>query len=195
MSHIKVRGVICNLHGGMNASSQLQPCNFQKRRSHLRSKHSVLVSLYDCCCALMYFSTPLSFVQQNGTYCSVVRHLVVRSKTVPSPCYSLEVEKILKKVFFSSLVLHFVFYTWCTERVYSPFKDKRLSWQQHVSCFSVFTLRWGRFTDLNREEQTKRLMDCCRSLERALWAGTLSRQKTSECSKALTVWCWTGTWW
>lgn len=121
MSRIKVRGVMCSLHGGMNASSQLQPCNFQKRRSHLRSKHSILVSLYDCSCALMYFSTPLSFVQRNRTYCSVVRHLVVRSKTVPSRCYSLEVEKkkkILKtRRVFLPLVLHFVFYTWCAKRV------------------------------------------------------------------------------
>lgn len=136
MSPIKVRGVICNLHGEMNAASQLQPCNFQKRRSHLRSKHSILVSLYDCSCPLMYFSAPLSFAQQNRTYCSVVRHLVVRSKTVPNPCYSLGVEKNTKASVFlppcPRLCLLYVMHKECG--VCSPFKDKRLSWQQHLKC-------------------------------------------------------------
>lgn len=193
MSRIKVRGVICNLHGGMNASSQLQPSNFQKRRSYLRSKHSILVSLYDCSCALMYFEIPLSFVQQKKTYCSVVRHLVVRSKTVPSPCCSLEVEKNTKdSVFlppFPTLCLL------CTKTVESCHGILVMAAALKVSCFSVFTFRWESITALNGEEQTKRLRNYCRSPECALCAGTPSRQKTSERSRALTVCCWIGMWW
>lgn len=191
---------MCNLHGGMNASSQLQPCNFQKRRSHLRSKHSILVSLYDCSCALMYFSTPLSFVQRNRTYCSVVRHLVVRSKTVPSPCYSLEVENKKKILKTRRVFLPLLSYTLSSIRDAQREWSVLTVWRQAVvmaaapkaSCFSVFTFRQGRFTDLNREGQTKRLVNFCCSLE---CAGTPSRQKTSECSTASAVWCWTGTWW
>lgn len=136
MNRIKVRGLICNLHGGMNASSQLQPCNFQKRRSRLRSKHGILVSLYDCSCALMYFSTPvLCAAEQNMLFSSETSSGKKQNCSQPL-LQPWSRKKILKTVFFSppfpTLCLLYMMHK--DSGVWSLFKDKRLSWQQHLKC-------------------------------------------------------------
>lgn len=102
----------------------------------LISKHSMFVSSYDCS-SLLCFSTSC----RSGTYCSAVRHLVARNKTVSSPPHSLEVY-VQKKAFFPSSSTSSCDTRRTESRSWVLLKHKQLSWQQQHLKRDVSLLCW-----------------------------------------------------